>query len=323
MSLDPPPAALVFKGVHAGYGIKPVLTGLDLAINAGEVYALFGPNGAGKSTAALVACGLLAPSQGEVRWPTTDKGGISISPQQEALFSNLTVEENLNAIARAGGARGKRVSIDVARAMRLTACETRAHELIAVLSGGWRRRASLAAALVGRPSLVVADEPTQGVDVQTRSALVNALRTAATEGAACLLISHDARFVEMAADRVGFLLSGRLIKEGKPSVLLDETFGTRRALTATFTDQPAGECRALTATFTDQPAGALAKVLLEVGFLSSADGSTWRRIGEQSFEVARLLADVVNNAGGELIVGRPDLDDLAAALHEERHARDH
>lgn len=308
MSLDPPPAALVFKGVHAGYGIKPVLTGLDLAINAGEVYALFGPNGAGKSTAALVACGLLAPSQGEVRWPTTDKGGISISPQQEALFSNLTVEENLNAIARAGGARGKRVSIDVARAMRLTACETRAHELIAVLSGGWRRRASLAAALVGRPSLVVADEPTQGVDVQTRSALVNALRTAATEGAACLLISHDARFVEMAADRVGFLLSGRLIKEGKPSVLLDETFGTRRALTA---------------TFTDQPAGALAKVLLEVGFLSSADGSTWRRIGEQSFEVARLLADVVNNAGGELIVGRPDLDDLAAALHEERHARDH
>lgn len=308
MSVDPLPAALVFKGVHAGYGIKPVLTGLDLAIGAGEVYALFGPNGAGKSTAALVACGLLRPTQGEVRWPMSDKGGISISPQQEALFSNLTIEENVHVIARAGGVRGKLVSIDVARAMRLTACETRGNELIAALSGGWRRRASLAAALVGRPSLVVADEPTQGVDAQTRSALVKALRAAAAEGAACLLISHDARFVEMAADRVGFLLSGRLIKEGKPSVLLDEAFGTRRTLAA---------------RFADEPAGALAKVLLEVGFAPSADGSTWRRIGEQPFEVARLLADVVNKAGGELIVSRPDLDDLAAALHEERHARDH
>ena len=308
MSIDPLPAALVFEGVHAGYGINPVLTGLDLAIGAGEVYALFGPNGAGKSTAALVACGLLRPTQGEVRWPTADKGGISISPQQEALFANLTVEENLYAIARAGGASGKLVRSDVARAMRLTACEPRAKELIAVLSGGWRRRASLAAALVGRPSLVVADEPTQGVDVQTRSALVKALRAAATDGAACLLISHDARFVEMAADRVGFLLSGRLIKEGKPSVLLDEAFGTRRTLAA---------------RFADEPTGALAKVLLEVGFSPSADGSTWRRIGRQSFEVARVLADVVNKAGVELVVSPPDLDDLAAALNEERHARDH
>lgn len=308
MSIDPLPVALVFEGVHAGYGIKPVLSGLDLAIGSGEVYALFGPNGAGKSTAALVACGLLRPTQGEVRWPTSDKGGISISPQQEALFSSLTVEENLYAIARAGGASGKLAQSDVARAMRLTACETRAKESIAVLSGGWRRRASLAAALVGRPSLVVADEPTQGVDVQTRSALVKALRAAAMEGAACLLISHDARFVEMAADRVGFLLSGRLIKEGKPSVLLDEAFGTHRTLAA---------------RFADEPAEALAKVLLEVGFSPSADGSTWRRIGRQSFEVARVLADVVNKAGGELIVSRPDLDDLAAALNEERHARDH
>lgn len=308
MSAEPPLAALIFKGVHAGYGIKPVLTGLDLAISAGEVCALFGPNGAGKSTAALVACGLLGPTQGEVRWPTSDKGGISISPQQEALFSNLTVEENLYAIARAGGARGRLVSLDVARALRLTACEARAKDLIAVLSGGWRRRASLAAALVGRPSLVVADEPTQGVDVQTRSALANALRAAATEGAACLLISHDARFVEMAADRVGFLQSGRLIKEGKPSTLLDEAFGARRTLAA---------------RFTETPQGVLAKVLREAGFFSSADGLAWRRIGDQPFEIARLLADAVNQAGGELIVSRPDLDDLAAALHEERHVRDH
>ena len=284
-----------------------MLAGLNLAISAGEVYALFGPNGAGKSTAALVACGLLRPTRGEVVWPTSDKGGIGLSPQQEALFSNLTVEENLYAIARAGGARGKHVSVDIARALRLTACEARANDLIAVLSGGWRRRASLAAALVGQPSLVVADEPTQGVDVQTRSALVKALRAAATEGAACLLISHDARFVEMAADRVGFLWSGRLIKEGKPSALLDETFGARRTLAV---------------RFADEPAGAMAKVLLEVGFSPSADGSTWRRIGEQSVEIARLLADVVNQSGGELMVSRPDLDDLAAALHEEQHARD-
>jgi ABC-2 type transport system ATP-binding protein len=166
----------------------------------------------------------------------------------------------------------------------------------------------LAAALVGRPSLIVADEPTQGVDVHTRSALANALRAAATEGAACLLISHDARFVEMAADRVGFLRSGRLIKEGKPSTLLDEAFGARRTLAA---------------RFAETPQDALAGVLREAGFFASADGLTWRRIGDQPFDVARLLADAVNRAGGELIVSRPDLDDLAAALHEERHVRDH
>ncbi|MBM3623264.1 MAG: ABC transporter ATP-binding protein [Alphaproteobacteria bacterium] len=308
MNGDPQSAALVFSGVHAGYGVKPVLTGLDLAIGAGEVYALFGPNGAGKSTAARVACGLLEPTRGEVRWPNQGKSGVSLSPQQEALFQNLTVAENLHVIARAAGARRERASIDVARALRLTACETRANELIAVLSGGWRRRASLAAALVGQPSLVVADEPTQGVDVHTRSALANALRAAATEGAACLLISHDARFVEAAADRVGFLLSGRLIKEGKPTALLDEAFGTRRTLAV---------------RFAETPQDMLAKVMREAGFFASADGLTWRRIGDQPFEVARLLADAVNQAGGELIVSRPDLDDLAAALHEERHARDH
>lgn len=303
MSADTVPPALTFEDVHAGYGAKAVLAGLTLTIHAGEVYAVFGPNGAGKSTAARVACGLLAPTSGQVRRPAPGTGGISMSPQQDALFSHLTIEENLRVIARASGGRGERLSQDVARALRLAACVDRAHERVSVLSGGWRRRANLAAALVGRPCLVVADEPTQGVDVQTRSILADALRAAAADGAGCLLISHDARFVETAADRVGFLRSGRLIKEGNPSALLKETFGSHRTLAVRF-DQA--------------PAGVLSEDLADAGFHASHDGLIWRRIGEQPFEIARRLADVVTSAGGDFVVSQPDLDDLSAALHEDR-----
>lgn len=308
MSADPVPAALIFDDVHAGYGARPVLSGLHLTIRAGEVYALFGPNGAGKTTAARVACGLLAPTRGQVRRPRPGTGGISMSPQQDALFSNLTIEENLSVVARASGGRGKRVSDDVDRALRLAACQDRAKELVSVLSGGWRRRANLAAALVGQPYLVVADEPTQGVDVQTRSVLSDALRAAAAEGAGCLLISHDARFVEAAADRVGFMRSGHVIKEGNPSGLLKEAFGSHRTLAARF-DQP--------------PTGALIQDLAEAGFHASSDTLVWRRIGENPFEIARRLADAVNQAGGDIVVSQPDLDDLSAALHEDRHDRHH
>lgn len=308
MSADTAPAALTFDDVHAGYGAKQVLAGLRLTIGAGEVYALFGPNGAGKSTAARVACGLLAPTRGQVRRPMPGTGGISISPQQDALFSHLSIEENLYVIARASGGRGKQVPNDVARALRLAACEERAKERIAVLSGGWRRRANLAAALVGQPHLIVADEPTQGVDVQTRSVLADALRAAAADGAGCLLISHDARFVETAADRVGFLRSGRLIKEGNPAALLKEAFGAHRTLAARFAQAPAGAVR---------------EDLVEAGFVPSGDSLVWRRIGEEPFEIARRLANVVNLAGGDIVVSRPDLDDLSAALHEDRHDRHH
>lgn len=302
--------ALRLSGVHAGYQAKaPVLRGIDLAIGPGEVYALIGPNGAGKSTAARVACGLLRPDQGSVRRAKGKArgfgaGGVSLAPQDNALFPALTIRENLRVMARTGGCDRRSVEADVEHALKLTACEARADQVVSTLSGGWRRRANLAGALVVRSSLIVADEPTEGVDAATRVALAKAIRDAAGEGAAWLIISHDARFVEMAADRIGLIVAGRIIAEGPPQRLLQETFDDQRTVAARF---PA------------EPMGPLAARLSAAGLTPSEDHLTWREIAASPFERALALASLVDEGDGEITVSRPDLDDLATMLIE-RHA---
>jgi ABC-2 type transport system ATP-binding protein len=219
------------------YGNQAALDQVDLELAEGEVYALIGRNGAGKSTLAKAAIGALALDAGSVSVLGADPGRdrnvrreIGVAPQEIALYPHLTVAENLDAFAAlAGLSRAERVSA-VARAMEETVCAERADERVDHLSSGWRRRANLAAAIVHRPRLLVLDEPTEGLDPETRlilHRLIDGLRVART---AILLISHSAEDVAVLADRLGVMEAGRLMVEGHPAELMAQAFGGRTEL---------------------------------------------------------------------------------------------
>lgn len=288
--------ALRLRDITAGYGDRAVIDGLSLTVQAGEAYALLGPNGAGKSTAARVACGLMPPRSGTVE---TNGDRIGLAPQDTALFTGLSIRENLHALAQLGGVLRSGRAIAVDRALTLADCVARADDRIEALSGGWRRRANLAAALVCAPALLVLDEPTEGVDARTRAVLARGVRSALERGAGCLMISHDAAFVAVVADRVGILDHGRLVAEGTVDDLLRRSFRSSRRLSARF------------------PIAASAEVgqrLAEAGLKPSADQTVWTRIGADVDALAATLWEHVQMNGGEISVRRPDLDDLLADL---------
>jgi ABC-2 type transport system ATP-binding protein len=289
------------QDVHAGYGGRGVLHGFSLTVPAGSIHALMGANGAGKSTVTRVACGLLRPSAGRVEVSGGVRRRIGLAPQETALFPALTPRENVTAVARLHGVARTERAAEATRVLELTDCLPRGDEPVRTLSGGWRRRANLAAALVGRPPLLIVDEPTEGVDAATRSVLAGALTAAAVDGAGCLLISHDAAFVALTADRIGVLVEGRLAVEGAPEVILNETFG---------------QARLLSVRLPRPPSGTLAETLSGQGLAAGDDGLSWRTLREDALTVAQLLATAVHAEGGELAVRRPDLSDLVDRLSE-------
>src|SRR5580700_2388166 len=197
------------------YGNQTALDQVDLELKEGEVYALVGRNGAGKSTLAKAAIGALALDAGTVEVlgadPTRDRHvrrEIGVAPQEIALYPHLTVAENLDAFAAlAGVSRAARVAA-IARAMDETVCAERAGERLDRLSSGWRRRANLAAAIVHRPRFLVLDEPTEGLDTETRHILRRLIANLRAERAAILLISHNAEDIAALADRLGVMEAG-------------------------------------------------------------------------------------------------------------------
>jgi ABC-2 type transport system ATP-binding protein len=219
------------------YGNQAALDQVDLELAGGEVYALVGRNGAGKSTLAKAAIGALALDAGTVEVlgadPTRDRDArreIGVAPQEIALYPHLTIAENLDAFAAlAGMARADRPAA-IARAMNETACAERAGARVAHLSGGWRRRANLAAAIVHRPRLLVLDEPAEGLDTETRLILRGLIARLRAERIAILLISHIGEDVTLLADRLGIIEAGRLVVEGRPAELMTRAFGGRTEL---------------------------------------------------------------------------------------------
>ncbi|HEX3953701.1 MAG TPA: ABC transporter ATP-binding protein [Stellaceae bacterium] len=214
------------------YGDRAVLDHVDLEVEAGEVYALIGRNGAGKSTLAKAAIGALTLDSGSVRVLGADPGRdrnvrreIGIAPQEIALYPHLTIAENLNAFATLAGVSRAERAAAVARAMDETACTERAGERVDHLSGGWQRRANLAAAIVHRPHFLVLDEPTEGLDSETRHILHHLIAGLRADRTAILLISHSADDVANLADRLGVIDSGCLMVEGSPAELMAHAFG--------------------------------------------------------------------------------------------------
>ena len=213
------PIAIQATGVRKRFGSVQALDGVDLSVPAGTVYGLLGPNGSGKTTLIRALVGLVRPDAGEVRvlgarMPRRQVlASIGYMTQAPALYLDLTVEENARFFARVQGGG------DVEGALRFVELWERRASLVSTLSGGMRTRLSLACTLVHRPSLLLLDEPTVGVDPLLRAQLWEGLRRMAAEGTTILVSSHVMDEAER-ADRLGLIRDGRLLAEGTVSELL-------------------------------------------------------------------------------------------------------
>ncbi|MDO8562620.1 MAG: ABC transporter ATP-binding protein [Candidatus Limnocylindria bacterium] len=210
------------RGVGKRFGAVEALRGLDLAVRPGEIYGLLGPNGSGKTTFIRAVVGLVRPDAGVLSVLGTtprgavDAGRVGYMTQSAALYPELSVEENLAFFAALAGAADARRAID--DALAVVGLEARRRSPVGTLSGGMRQRASLAVTLLGRPALLLLDEPTVGIDPALRREFWTHFRALTASGTAILVSSHVMDEAER-CDRLGLIRDGRLIAEGSAEEL--------------------------------------------------------------------------------------------------------
>lgn len=215
-----PHAALEAAGVVAGYGASPVLRGLDLTVQAGEIYALLGANGAGKTTTLSLFLGFVQPVSGRVRVNGTDpvddstaaRRHLAYIPENVALYDHLSARENLAYLLHlADQPTTAQVIADTLAAAGLDAA---AHGLrISGFSKGMRQKVSIALALARKVPVLLLDEPTSGLDPKATREFNRILRLLRLQGVAVLMVTHDLLSAADVADRIGFIDGGRLIEE--------------------------------------------------------------------------------------------------------------
>ncbi|NBD16073.1 MAG: ATP-binding cassette domain-containing protein [Cyanobacteria bacterium] len=210
---------LKIEGLGKAYGSREVLRNLSLTAYPEEVYGLLGPNGAGKTTTINILCNLLLRDRGTIEFnqqPITEqtKGLIGIAPQENLLYKSLSCQENLNFYGQLYGLNRKKRKARIEWCLEAIQLRDRATSVVANLSGGMQRRLNIAVALIHQPQLVILDEPTTGLDIETRYeiwALINNLRDS---GMTILLTTHLLDEAEKLCQRIGIIKSGAIIAEG-------------------------------------------------------------------------------------------------------------
>lgn len=213
---------IVVEGLSAGYGDHEVLAGLDLSIAPGEIFGLLGPNGAGKTTLAETIAGLRRPRLGSVRVAGLDPSRereeitsvLAMQPQASALFPTLTARETLALFAS--------FHTDPVRpdeVLRTVGLADAAATRVGRLSVGQRQRLLIGVALVGRPRVLVLDEPSAALDPAGRRELRDVIRSLRDEGSTVLLTTHHLDEAAELCDRIGVLSEGRLVALGSPDEL--------------------------------------------------------------------------------------------------------
>jgi len=209
------------QGLTMSFGDRLAVDDVTFRLAPGEIYGLLGPNGAGKTTTIRMVCGLLTPDRGTItiggRAAAHDlsvKNLVGYVPQDVALYPDLTARENLSFIGRLYKLHGALLDERVDEALALTDLSDRSSDRVDSFSGGMKRRLNIAAGLLHHPVLLVLDEPTVGVDPQSRHAILERVQAFGREGMAVLYTTHYMEESERVCDRVGIIDHGRLVAEG-------------------------------------------------------------------------------------------------------------
>ncbi|HEY2485410.1 MAG TPA: ABC transporter ATP-binding protein [Candidatus Binataceae bacterium] len=218
---------LVVKGLSKSFGSRLAVDGIGFTIAPGEIYGLLGPNGAGKTTSISMIAGILARDAGEVAIDGTDidagpaaRALIGIVPQAITLYLDLTARENLDFWGRMYDLSGAALQQAIDAALDAVGLTKRADDIVGTYSGGMQRRLNLAAGILHQPKLLILDEPTVGVDPQSRSAIFDLVERLRDEGTAILYTTHYMEEAERLCARIGIIDSGKLIAEGTRAELV-------------------------------------------------------------------------------------------------------
>jgi len=224
-------APLTAAGLRKSYGTQEVVGGLDFSLKRGECFGLLGPNGAGKTTTLRLCLGLTEPDHGTVSalgrpvpaLAREARQRIGVVPQFDNLDPDFTVEENLLIFGRYFGLRDADIRARIPGLLEFAGLVSRAQSRIQTLSGGMKRRLTLARALVNDPELLFLDEPTTGLDPQARHVLWERLRNLLKQGKTLLLTTHFMEEAERLCQRVAIMERGKFIAEGAPEDLIENT----------------------------------------------------------------------------------------------------
>ena len=202
------------RGLTKRFGEREALRGVSFATAPGELVAVIGPNGAGKTTLLSILAGILAPDGGEV---TGDSGPVGWVPQQAALYRRLTVEENLLLFARLEKHPDPRASVE--EMLELSDLGERRGEIVARLSGGNQQRINIAIGLLARPSVLLLDEPSVGLDPRQRARLWGFVSGLAGRGTTVIFSTHDIQEAERYGGRLLVLADGEALFDGSADEL--------------------------------------------------------------------------------------------------------
>jgi linearmycin/streptolysin S transport system ATP-binding protein len=249
MATHPPGAdmsVLTVSNATKSFGQVKALDGASFALGQGELLALLGPNGAGKTTLIRAITGRVRLDGGEVRlFGRVLAGGhtpeeLGVVPQEVALYPLLTARENLQAFGRLQGLSGRVLGQQVDWVLERTGLTDRAAEPIKQFSGGMRRRLNIACGIVHRPRVVLLDEPTVGVDPQSRDRIYDVLAELRSDGVSLLLTTHHLEEAEARCSRTVIIDHGKVIAAGTLPELVDLTVGRHRLVTLRM-DRPLDE----------------------------------------------------------------------------------
>src|SRR5207248_431937 len=222
------------------FGELTAVDGVGLELNSGECLGLLGPNGAGKSTLIRSIVGRVIPNSGKVSifGSPADSPGARMAlgwiPQELALYPRLTCRENLEAFGQYHGLRRGALSAAVAWCLEWAGLADRANETVASFSGGMKRRLNMAAGLIHRPKVILMDEPTVGVDPQSRNRIFEMIEKLRDQGASIIYTTHYMEEAERLCDRVAIIDHGRIIALGTREELVRNAFGSRSEVLARF-----------------------------------------------------------------------------------------
>lgn len=211
---------LEIKKLYKDYGNHIAVDGIDLKIQKGQIYGILGPNGAGKSTTIGMICGLIKKTSGEVIYEEETnkirkwKENIGIVPQDFALYWDLTAEENISFFCSLYGFKGQDLKYRTAKTLEFVGLTDVKNKKASEFSGGMKRRLNIGCAIAHSPKLIIMDEPTVGIDPQSRNHILESVLKLRDEGATIIYTSHYMQEVDDICDRIAIIDRGHIIAEG-------------------------------------------------------------------------------------------------------------
>ena len=217
-----PTTAIEVQNLHKSFGAVKAVDGIDFTVQAGEIFSLLGPNGAGKTTTiSMISC-LLRPNEGDVlvlghsvrKDPQAVKACLGMVPQEIALYEDLSAQENLTFWGKMYGLRGEPLRQRVNEVLEVIGLADRQKGMVGKFSGGMKRRLNIGIALLHKPQLIIMDEPTVGIDPQSRRSILESVLQLNRDGATVLYTTHYMEEAQELSDHIAIMDHGKLIAMG-------------------------------------------------------------------------------------------------------------